>query len=80
MRKRFSFVLLLIFLFGLSSPSSAGIFEKAEYKSRRTKLMKSIPDGIALIIGSEEKNSKVRTMALQILGDMKNSKLASFFV
>jgi hypothetical protein len=53
MRKRFSFVLLLIFLFGLSSPSSAGIFEKTEYKSRREKLMKSISDGIALIIGSE---------------------------
>lgn len=53
MKKRFSFVILLIFLFGLSSPSSAGIFEKAEYKSRREKLMKYIPDGIALIIGSE---------------------------
>jgi Xaa-Pro aminopeptidase len=55
MRKRFSFVFLLIFLFGLSSPSNAGIFEKTEYKSRREKLMKSIPDGIALIIGSEGK-------------------------
>ena len=53
MKKRFSFVLLFILLFGLSSPSRAGIFEKAEYKSRREKLMKSIPDGIALIIGSE---------------------------
>jgi aminopeptidase N len=28
----------------------------------------------------EEKNSKVRTTALQILGDMKDSELASFFV
>ena len=54
MRKKFSFFLFLIFLFGLFSPSSAGIFEKAEYKSRRKKLMKSIPDGIALIIGSEK--------------------------
>ena len=53
MRIRFSLVLLLIFLFGFSTPSSAGIFDKAEYKSRRAKLMKSIPDGIAIIIGSE---------------------------
>jgi HEAT repeat protein len=28
----------------------------------------------------KEKNSKVRTTALQILGDMKDSELASFFV
>ncbi len=53
MRKRFSLAILLLFLFGFSSPSNAGIFEKAEYKTRRTKLMKSISDGIALIIGSE---------------------------
>ena len=53
MRIRFSLVVILIFLFGFSTPSSAGIFDKAEYKSRRVKLMKSIPDGIAIIIGSE---------------------------
>lgn len=47
-----------------STPSSAGIFDKAEYKSRRAKLMNSIPDGIALIIGSEGKkqNSKNYTV------------------
>lgn len=53
MRKRFTFIVLLMFLFGFSSLLDAGIFEKAEYISRRAKLMKSIPDGIALIIGSE---------------------------
>ncbi len=53
MRKRCVWILLSICLFGLSLPSSAGIFDKAEYESRRAKLMASIPDGIALIIGSE---------------------------
>jgi len=53
MRKRFSLTILVIFLFGFSTLSSGGVFDKAEYKSRRVKLMKSIPDGIALIIGSE---------------------------
>ena len=53
MRKRYSLTILLIFLFGFSTLSSGGIFDKAEYKSRRVKLMKSIPDGIALMIGSE---------------------------
>ncbi|MFC1557134.1 aminopeptidase P N-terminal domain-containing protein [candidate division KSB1 bacterium] len=53
MRKRFSLTLLFIFLFGFSTLSSGGVFDKAEYKSRRVKLMKSIPDGIAVIIGSE---------------------------
>jgi Xaa-Pro aminopeptidase len=55
MRTRYSSVVILIFLFGFSTPSSAGIFDKTEYKSRRAKLMKFIPDGIALIIGSEGK-------------------------
>jgi len=32
---------------------NAGIFDKAEYTGRRIKLMKSIPDGIAIILGAE---------------------------
>ncbi len=55
MRIRFFLVVILIFLFGLSTPLSAGIFDRAEYISRRAKLMDYIPDGIALIIGSEGK-------------------------
>jgi Xaa-Pro aminopeptidase len=55
MRIRFLLVVILIFLLGFSTPSNAGVFNKAEYQSRRAKLMKSIPDGIALIIGSEGK-------------------------
>ncbi len=53
MRIRFSLKILLIILLGFSALSNGGIFDKSEYKARRAKLMKSIPDGIAVIIGSE---------------------------
>ncbi|KPK77377.1 MAG: hypothetical protein AMJ79_03410 [Phycisphaerae bacterium SM23_30] len=53
MRKNIFLAILLTVFFGFSSLSSGGVFDKAEYKSRRVKLMKSIPDGIALMIGSE---------------------------
>jgi Xaa-Pro aminopeptidase len=53
MRKRFSLIVLIIVVFGVTASSRGGIFDKAEYKSRRAKLMKFIPDGIAVIIGSE---------------------------
>ena len=55
MRVRLSLVVILMLLFGFSNLLSAGIFDKAEYISRRDKLMDYIPDGIALIIGSEGK-------------------------
>jgi Xaa-Pro aminopeptidase len=55
MRVRLSLFVISICLFVFSTPLSAGIFDKAEYISRRAKLMEYIPDGIALILGSEEK-------------------------
>ena len=51
-RKFFSIVLLIIF--GFSTVAAGGIFKKEEYKARRAKLMESIPDGIAVILGSNE--------------------------
>ena len=54
MRMRFFSVIILMFLSGFLSLLRAGIFDKAEYISRRAKLMEYIPDGIAMIIGSEE--------------------------
>ncbi len=59
MRIRYSLLILLILLFGFSISSSAGIFDKDEFNSRRVKLMESIPDGIALFVGSggEKQNS-----------------------
>ena len=53
MRKRFSLGVLVIILLGFSTLSSGGTFDKAEYKTRRAKLMNSITDGIAIILGSE---------------------------
>ncbi|MCP4724468.1 MAG: M24 family metallopeptidase [bacterium] len=53
MKKRFSLTVLLIFLLGFSAASVGGIFDKSEYETRRSNLMNSIPDGIAVIIGSE---------------------------
>ena len=53
MQKRFSLGVLLIILLSFSTLSNAGIFDKAEYKTRRAKLMNSITDGIAIILGSE---------------------------
>ncbi|MFC1724785.1 aminopeptidase P N-terminal domain-containing protein [candidate division KSB1 bacterium] len=52
--KRKIFSIVFIILFGFSAVSVGGIFDKAEYKARRAKLMKSITDGIAVIIGSNE--------------------------
>ena len=53
MQKRFSLRVLIIILLGFSTLSSGGTFDKAEYKTRRAKLMNSITDGIAIILGSE---------------------------
>jgi Xaa-Pro aminopeptidase len=53
MRIRFFLVVILICLFVFSTPLNAGMFDRAEYISRRAKLMEYIPDGIALILGSE---------------------------
>jgi Xaa-Pro aminopeptidase len=55
MRVRLSLAVVLIFLLGFLTLSDAAVFDKSEYISRRTKLMENIPDGIALIIGSEGK-------------------------
>ena len=55
MQKRFSLIILIVILLGFSTLSSGGIFDAAEYKARRTNLMTSIPDGIAIILGSEGK-------------------------
>lgn len=53
MQKRFSLIILIVILLGFSTLSSGGIFDAAEYKARRTNLMTSIPDGIAIIFGSD---------------------------
>ncbi len=53
MKKNYSLIIILILLFGFFTSSIGGIFDKSEYKSRRVKLMESISDGIAIIIGSE---------------------------
>ena len=53
MRIRISLIVLIIVVLGFAILSSGGTFDKAEYKARRVKLMTSIPDGIAVIIGSE---------------------------
>lgn len=53
MQKRFSVTVFIILLLGFSAFTSGGIFDKAEYSTRRAKLMSSIPDGIAIILGSE---------------------------
>jgi len=46
----FSIIFLLLF----SAVSRAGVFDKTEYKARRMKLMSSISDGIAIIMGAED--------------------------
>ena len=53
MRTRLHLIVMVIILSGISTLASGGVFDKAEYQSRRTQLMKSIPDGIALIVGTE---------------------------
>ena len=53
MQKRFSLRVLIIILLGFSTLSIGGIFDKSEYTTRRAKLMNSITDGIAIILGSE---------------------------
>ena len=58
MRTRFSLIVLTIVILGFTTLSSGGTFDKAEYKARRVKLMQSIPDGIAVIIGSEGEKQK----------------------
>ena len=55
MQKRFSLRRLIIILFGFAALANGGIFDTAEYKTRRTNLMNSITDGIAIILGSEER-------------------------
>jgi Xaa-Pro aminopeptidase len=52
MKSRVLIVTILAVL-GFSAISSAGIFDKTEYMTRRAKLMTSISDGIAVFIGSE---------------------------
>jgi len=53
MRKGLSFFTLVILVILLAVQSWAGIFDKAEYKARRAKLMNYIPDGIAILLGAE---------------------------
>jgi len=47
-------VMVLTILFIFSGILNAGVFDKYEYEARRMKLMKSISDGIAIILGAEE--------------------------
>ncbi|MFC1556228.1 aminopeptidase P N-terminal domain-containing protein [candidate division KSB1 bacterium] len=53
MRKRITIMVVLLILFGFSATSFGGVFDKAEYEARRANLMNFIPDGIAVILGSE---------------------------
>ena len=53
MKIRPAVIFVSICLLAFSISLSAGIFDKAEYISRRARLMEYIPDGIALILGSE---------------------------
>jgi len=53
MQKRFSLIILIVILLGFSTLSSGATFDAAEYEARRTKLMTFIPDGIAIIFGSD---------------------------
>ena len=53
MKARTSFTLILLAVLGLSTVAGAGIFDKTEYIMRRNRLMESIPDGIAIFLGSE---------------------------
>ena len=53
MQKGISLIILIAILLGFPTLSSGGIFDAAEYKIRRTKLMTFIPDGIAIIFGSD---------------------------
>jgi Xaa-Pro aminopeptidase len=50
--KQISLILLLVFLLQVQPARPQLIFEKAEYKSRREKLMDRIPDGIAILRGA----------------------------
>jgi len=53
MRLKFSLIVLINCILINSNVSGAATFDAAEYQTRRTKLMASIPDGIAVILGSE---------------------------
>jgi len=53
MRIKFFLIIILIILLAFSAMSTAGVFDKEEYKARRVKLMQSISDGIAIILGAE---------------------------
>jgi Xaa-Pro aminopeptidase len=53
MRTRIFSIALLFVVFGVSELSNAASFPKEEYQARRAKLMASISEGIAAILGSE---------------------------
>ena len=50
------FFLTVIILSNVSSGAPSDYFSKEEYRMRREKLMKLIPDGVAIILGEEERN------------------------
>ena len=52
MRKSLSITIIFILFWGINAPSIGGVFDTAEYQSRRAKLMTSIPDGIAVFLGA----------------------------
>lgn len=53
MMKKFTMIVLLICGMFNAVIANAATFDKAEYQMRRAKLMEAIPDGIAVILGSE---------------------------
>ena len=87
MKIRLSVILISICLSVFSIPLNAGIFDKAEYISRRAKLMAYIPDGVALILGSEGKKQNsnfiyftgVETPSSILLINGKNKESILFF-
>jgi len=55
MKKVCIIFMYIIFLSILtSSPVFGGLFDKSEYAARRSKLMKMIPDGIAILFGAQK--------------------------
>ena len=52
--KRIALILIpMIILWGYIFPLKGAFFDQVEYKTRRAKLMKAIPDGVALIVGAD---------------------------
>jgi len=52
--KRIALILIpMIILWGFIFPLEGAFFDQVEYKTRRAKLMKAIPDGVALIVGAD---------------------------